>query len=151
MTPGLRRAGVALALLAAACGDSAPAADERPFGPMAVVDGTGVTGRPQALGGTGPILIGRDCVTLDGGPGRVLLLAWLSTDVAWDAGSRIITFTHPGSEPIRLSDGDIVTVGGADLNGEDGPMPPVAWLAPPHASCPRAIWGTAGLELVEDR
>ena len=120
---------------------------------MAVIDGW--EGR-QALGGTGPIDIGKSCVTMTLANGEVLMLVWGSRQVGWDEEEREIAFTSAGvghAEPIIIHDGDVITVGGASLLSDEpvtrAPLAwlaaPLAWLAAPHPSCSGEPWAVSGL------
>lgn len=103
---------------------------------MAVLS-PGVYGGHEALGGSGPVRIEDECVTLTSSNGNVLLLVWLSADVTWDEDEREITFAPSEGLPTSIRDGAILTVGGSSLTSQDGD--PVAreitWSAEPDESC----------------
>ena len=123
---------------------------------MAVIDDP-ATLALEARGGEGPVHIGQRCVVLEvteTSPHSQLLLAWRSAEVGWDGDTRTITFTAIGSEPIHLTDGDVIEVGGADVVSDDGGpeiLPPVDWLVPPDPSCPTNAWGVHSVTVVDDR
>lgn len=115
------------------------------WGPLAVTDSEDVNMMDGALGGTGRLVIGDDCVYLetDGSrgatPGVKTTLAWRSGQVSWDGESETIRFSVPGGQSFTLSNGDRITVGGGggwrrpsaiDGSSKQG------WLARPSESCP---------------
>jgi len=119
-------------------GGSPPGHD---FGPLAVIEGLG---GDDALGGTGCVRIDDRCVTMTLSNGETLLLVWHASEVRWDEEDREITFSSVrGSEPIKIRDGDIITVGGAGL-GNDVPVErDLLWLSPPHESCTGEPWAVS--------
>jgi hypothetical protein len=90
-------------------------------------------GQSDALGGTGPVIIGDRCVELEV-QGRRRLLVWRSADVRWDAAARAIVFAPRGQRPIAISNNLTITVGGEDLP-TDAPADGVRWLAAPERLC----------------
>jgi len=119
----------------AAC-DSSP-----DFGPLAVFR---TDGGLDARGGTGPIHIGNECVTLTNESGQNLLLVWSQQEgggeVAWNEEEREITFRSAGDSPVTMRDGDVITVGGANVVGDVPIERDLDWLAPPHQSCTGEQW-----------
>lgn len=138
---GLRNATMlfagALALLGCTSEDDESDASGSELGPLAVL-APGIVGGSEALGGTGPVRIEEDCVSLSTSNGNVVLLVWHAADVSWDGGDREITFTDRDGRSTAIRDGDVLTVGGESLTSQDGD--PVAreitWLAEPDESCP---------------
>ena len=125
-----------LALVGVAACDSSP-----DFGPLAVLH---TTGGLQARGGTGPVHIGNDCVTVTVENGDDLLLIWHQHEEGWEVGwnedEREIAFSAPGEPPVTIRDGDIITVGGASLVGDVPVERERDWLATPHESCTSKQW-----------
>lgn len=116
------------------------------LGPLTVIDATGGS---LALGGTGPVRIEENCVTMALANGDILLLIWHANEVRWDADSREITYSsaaHPDAQPITIHDGDTITVGGESLlSDEPVTRAPLPWLATPHPSCSGEPWAVSGL------
>ena len=114
------------------------------FGPLAVIDSVGGS---LALGGTSPVRIEDNCVTMTRENGEALLLIWHSAEVVWDEQEQEITLFPPaaGVAPITISDGDIITVGGSGLVGDVPVERNLVWLAPPHATCSGEPWSVASL------
>lgn len=107
-----------------------------PTGPMALMD---ITGLDQGLGvGNGPVTlrIGDACVTLHGTRGPVTTAAWPAGQTSWDASARAITFTEPGHDPVTLTDGQRLTLGGVRFEGPTAPADlGVSWTEPPAPAC----------------
>lgn len=137
---------IALATLAAGCGENG--ATDADYGPLAVIDDseTAPEGGDDALGGTGPLSIGGECVTLENEGGQVLVLAWRASEVEWDEGE--IVFTGQGGD-VRLSDGDVLSVGGSSLSGEDEleASPDITWASEPDESCDGELWAVHSIVL----
>ena len=132
----------ALVILCIAC-DSSSNGDD--FGPLAVIDNPT---RSDALAGTGPVRIDKDCVTMTTSAGAQVLLVWHVTEVAWDPGSRTISYTsfgNPGDETVSIRDGDIISVGGASLVGDVPMERNLTWLATPNPTCPGHPWLVFGV------
>jgi hypothetical protein len=103
------------------------------WGPLAVIqeDASVVL---DARGGAGPLSITPGCVTLPSGNGTALLV-WRDSQTAWDPILSQIVFRDLIRGPIRLSDGDVIEVGGVatssgGLGGGDSP-----WLSSPRPGC----------------
>ena len=130
---------VLLAWILTACSGTANGPEHDRFGPLAVIEDNG-GGQSDALGGSGPVIIGERCVELDV-QGTRRLLAWRSGDVRWDSVARSIVFASRGERPIMISNGTNITAGGEELSTDDpvrGGNPTVAgvrWLATPDARC----------------
>lgn len=113
------------------------------WGPLAAIDDTGTRG-PYAAGGSGRLVIGERCVTLEESDGTQTTLIWRSGQTRWDPSARQIVFRDRLLGEIRLSDGDRVSLRGADElpdrrpGGQPGPL----WLAitAPDESCPLPDW-----------
>jgi len=138
---------VATLVAAVACSSDAPSSNgsggqvpgNRDFGPMAV---TNAGGGNAAHGGTGPIDIGENCVTMPLPNGETLLLVWHAKEVQWNEDKREITYRLgglPESEPITIRDGDIISVGGSGLDSWQ--LASFTWFAKPHPSCIGQAWG----------
>src|SRR3972149_8675602 len=63
-------------------------ADE--FGPLAVIDSAGGS---AARGGTGPLRVDDNCVTMTRENGETLMLIWHAAEVRWDEGNEEIIFS----------------------------------------------------------
>lgn len=130
---------VLLAGIVTACSGTANGPEHDRFGPLAVIEDN-AGGQSDALGGTGPVIIGERCVELDV-QGTRRLLAWRSADVRWDSVARSIVFAPRGERPIVISNGTNITVGGEALptddpaGGGNPPVPGVRWLATPDDQC----------------
>ena len=110
------------------------------FGPLAVIESPGGS---DALGGTGPVHIDDDCVTMTLSNGDILLLIWHAAEVRWDEQEQEITFSSaasPDAEPITIRDGDTITVGGASLEGDVPVERNLSWLATPNPACGGELW-----------
>lgn len=114
------------------------------YGPLTLVDAPG--GGPLVRGGTGPIHIEGDCVTVTVENGDVLLLIWQSANVRWDDENEAIIFTSldQDAESIAIRDGDEIELGGALL--DDLPVETqLDWLATPHPICSGEAWFVSGI------
>ena len=80
--------------------------------------------------------------------GEELLLVWHASDVRWDGEDQEITYNVLGaSESLKIREGDIITVGGSSLVGDEPVERVLPWLAPPHAGCTGEQWGVSGVRL----
>ena len=136
------REGVTLAVSDARVGcdlDSESSTEE--FGPLAVFRTDGAF---QARGGTGPIHIGNECVTLTTETGQKLLLVWSlqegGGEVAWNEEEKAIVFRSPRDSVVAIRDGDVITVGGGHLGSDRPPDRDPGWLAPLNESCTGERW-----------
>lgn len=106
------------------------------LGPLAVIDSLGGS---LALGGTGPVHIEDDCVTMTLlVNGEILLLIWLANEVRWDDDDREITYSSTSdanAESLTIRDGDIITVGGESLLSDEPVTRNLVWLATPRETC----------------
>ena len=122
-----------------ACSGRLTSPERAQFGPLAVIEDNG-GGQSDALGGTGPVIIGERCVELDV-QGTRRLLVWRSADVRWDAAARSVVFVPRGQQPITISNNTNITIGGealptdAPAGGGNPPLASVRWLAPPDRQC----------------
>lgn len=96
---------------------------------MAVVEDNS-TAIVSVDGGAGTVRIAGDCVTFvsDGGRG-LRTLAWRSDFATWDDLLGQVIFDLPWEEPVRISDGDRLDIGGARPSAE-------RWLQEPNPDCP---------------
>lgn len=140
----MSRSGSSTAVLVAgiltACSGTAKGPEHEGFGPLAVIEDNG-GGQSDALGGTGTVIVGERCVELDVQSTR-RLLAWRSADARWDSAARSIVFASRGKQPIVISNGTNITIGGEALPTDDpagGGKPTAAgvrWLPPRMISVP---------------
>ncbi len=101
------------------------------WGPLAVVvEHPDV--RIEAPGGTGPLIISRDCVVLNGDMGQWTLI-WRASDVRWDALTSTILFQRAGGPALEFEDGTQISIGGAGEPSGD-------WVQPPAPTCPERIF-----------
>ncbi len=79
--------------------------------------------------------------------GGVLPLIWRSDEVRWDGKERAITFSgsQADAKPITIRDGDIITVGGESLYGDEPEERNLVWLATPQATCTGEPWIVSSL------
>lgn len=109
---------------------------ERPWGPLAVVQGAG--GEEALIEGS--LQVGDQCVLLDE-RGTDVLLVWPADRTSWDAESETITFLLPTGEIVILGDGDRVVLGGGGSSvEEDGKsagefVAGLDWVSPPAHEC----------------
>ena len=87
---------------------------ERPWGPLAVVQGAG--GEEALIAGS--LQVGDRCVLLDE-RGTDVLLIWPADRTGWDAESETITFESTTGEVVILGDGDHVALGGGGSSVEE--------------------------------
>jgi hypothetical protein len=153
--PGSRGRGlgsliVAIAVLGLAACASNGASNDVGHGPLAIVD---VAGGAEALGGTGPIHIGDNCVTMEQPNGNSLLLVWHLAQGGWEVGwnddKRDITFSGPAQpEPVTIGDGDIITVGGETWEPQDAPVTRnFEWVAAPDESCTGELFAVSSVTI----
>jgi hypothetical protein len=122
-----------------ACSGRLAGPERASFGPLAVIEDNG-GGQSDALGGSGPVIIGERCVEL-AVQGARRLLVWRSADVRWDAAARSIVFVLRGQQPITISNNTNITVGGealptdAPAGGGTRPLASARWLASPDPQC----------------
>ncbi len=110
---------------------------------MAVLDGFGGS---ESLAGTGKIQIDDNCVTMRRPDGVVFLLIWHAAEVSWDGKEREITFSSPPPpQPLRIRDGDIITVGGEGLQDDVPVKRNLQWLATPSPSCDGRQWSVSSV------
>lgn len=64
-----------------------------------------------------------------------MTLVWRGADVTWESNAREMVFADPQGGQVRLSDGDIVEVGGTDFTN-----PPPTWCAHLAPSCPAKLF-----------
>jgi hypothetical protein len=111
------------------------------YGPLAVTSAdTQVVN--AALGGTGILTIGEQCVVLDTDDGRLVTLAFRAGQVEWNSSTHDVLFQDPFAGSMILDDGASIEVGGADIDLElGGPEPAVRrWIARPNESCPAELF-----------
>lgn len=141
---GRTSAAVLLARMLTACSGTANGPEQDTLGPLAVIEDSG-GGQSDALGGTGPVIIGERCVELDV-QGSRRLLAWRSGDVRWDSVARSIVFASRGERPIIIRNGTNIIAGGEALptDGPPGGRNPIAagvrWLAAPDDQCSKDVF-----------
>lgn len=139
---------LALIGLVACDADSSPSPSDS--GPLIVVD---VGGGSDSLGGTAPVDIGDNCVTMEQSNGNLLLLVWHSAEGGWEVGwnddEREITFSSPAEpETVTIRDGDIITVGGESWEPQDAAvMRDFEWIAAPHESCSGELFEVSSVSI----
>lgn len=113
------------------------------WGPLAVIDDPAIDVE-DAGGGTGFLLIGRDCVTWRGDDDRSkTTLIWRSGQTRWDPSALDIVFRDVQLGVVRLATGSRITIGGAPLTDPSSPDQGAEhprWLVPPDPSCPKRRW-----------
>lgn len=127
-----------LLLAATGCGGAEAGGTEstEDWGPLAVLD-VPADFDELAAHGPGTLRVGEDCVTLEIGAEdevtRRTTLVWRAPEVTWEPQTREIVFEPLGDqEPVRLSDGDRVHLGGSGFTGRTE----ADWGAPPDPDCP---------------
>lgn len=128
---------------------AAAAAEPGGWGPLAVALDEG-HGALTASGGIGPLRFGERCVTLLRENGTETTLVWRSGETRWDGAAREIVWTDPSGREIRLSDGIVVAVGGADIAPPDSPDQGAGqptWLKPPDPSCPEELFSLHSIDV----
>lgn len=165
MALGLSVVGVGLIIVAGAALLSLPPDGPRSgglgpttgdWGPLAVSESN--LGGDAALA-SGRLVIGEDCVFLEGSDGQRTLLVWWSEQTRWDAATRRISFKRPDGTVIALEGGRDVRLGGSgtQLAGDESePAVPwdswlsgVDWVAPPAEACETGSTWSVGDVLVD--
>lgn len=145
----------AMALVACGGGSSDPGApsagDDTTWGPLAV--GPASDGTMDALT-VGTIRITDTCVYLEEGGDDVaegeagergatnqVLLIWAANWTRWDPDDEAVLYAPFGNAPVRLRDGDRVSLGGGGASADEGGIGQQRWVNPPDPSCPTGhVW-----------
>jgi hypothetical protein len=127
--PGLRitaLVGIVLTLAVVGC-------EGRQWGPLAVIH-EGADLVLDSRGGTGPVAIGPECVSLTT-QDDVITLVWRDSQTSWDSNLNQIVFRNVTGEPVRVSNGETIDVGGVfAVRGQPVPME-LTWISPPAPDC----------------
>lgn len=138
---------VTVLMLAGCAGDDGVGDDD--WGPLAVVGPQ--NGVMEALT-QGTLRITDACVYLEEGEsGTETLLIWAANWTRWDAQEQAVLYAPFGDAPVRLHDGDRVSLGGGGASIDEGGVPDRAWVNPPDASCPTGqVWSVGEVVGVEE-
>ena len=130
--------GAAVLLISSCAAGSDSAQQPGTLGPLAVLEDQ-AQGESTSLGGTGRLRITERCVELElAETGGRRLLAWRSAQVEWVSGA--IAFIAANGDRLTIKAGDMVTVSGEDLVGDEPVERRDHWVAEPDASCARDVF-----------